>query len=97
MKKLYLQLHGIKGTGFLVSKYVLDNGTLLRGAVFVVKGKQIVSIVHANDGGWVDDNEKVRWFDVEGNSLFVGQVAFKLNVMKDSASKLQEEGDNANG
>lgn len=88
MKKLYQKLHGIKGTGFLITKYILENETLLRGAVLVFNHKQIVSFVHANDGGWVDDSGKVRWFDVEGNNLFLGQVALKLNIMKNPKTKL---------
>lgn len=97
MKKLYQKLHAVKGTGFLISKYVIEDGTLLRGAVFVLKHQQIVSVVHANDGGWIDDNGKVRWFDVEGNNLFLGQVALKLNVMKNSKIKSEENGGNENG
>lgn len=97
MKKLYLQLHGIKRTGFLLSKYVLENGTLLRGAVIVVNGKQLISVVHANDGGWVDGNGKVRWFELDENRFFVGQLAFMFNVFKPRNKKLQKNGGINNG
>lgn len=67
MKKLYQQLKGYKGNGLLLTKYQTDEGTIIRGAVLVLKKKQIASIVHANDKGWHDKSGKIYNFHRSGN------------------------------
>lgn len=86
MRKLYQELKGINGNGFLLSKHITDNGTLIRGAVLVLTGKQILSVIHANDKGWHDKNGKVYNFHLSGNALFIRNIVFKFNAMPNNTS-----------
>lgn len=81
MQKLYQELKGINGNGFLLSKHKTDAETLIRGVVLVLSGKQIFSVIHANDKGWHDKSGKVYNFHLSGNALFIRNIVFKFNAM----------------
>lgn len=80
MKKLYQELKGSKRHGVLLTKYQLEDATLIRGAAIVVSGKQRFSITHANDKGWHDKEGNVYKFHHSGNRLYIRNVVFALSI-----------------
>jgi hypothetical protein len=82
MKKLYQQLKGFKGNGFLLTKYQLEDGTLLRGVALTLFHKPILSLTYANDKGWHDKDGNVYKFHLKDKRLFIRNVVIGFNILK---------------
>lgn len=87
MKKLYQQLKGFKGNGFLLTKYQLEDGTLLRGVSVTLFHKPMLSVTHANDKGWHDKDGNIYRFHLEEKNLFIRNVVIGFNILKKKKSE----------
>ena len=85
MKKIYQKFKGLKGNGLLLTKYQLEDSTLIRGVGFTILGKEIFSITHANDKGWWDDeNGKIHNFHFKNKNLFIRKVVLGFDLLKNT-------------